>query len=186
MLRKESEAVPEGNGPIPQQVGSSQSTLEDAYWRKIEELLKILGEASTEIKEDLRSMDQCVARLEHDARQPRLAMVADGQANTKTRERTEGAAKAVQAKHGDSCTAQRVQDGPKTSTCFGVVVEPSDLPCREDVLVENSAAAPKSGLPSLEMSTTTATGGLLPTGEISTVTKTTFNQPPLRLSTEGD
>ena len=40
-------------------------------------------------------MDQRVASLEHDAWQPRLAMEADGQANTKTRERTEGAAKAV-------------------------------------------------------------------------------------------
>ena len=55
-----------------------------------------------------RSMEQRLARLEHNARQSRLAMEADGPANTKTRERTEGAAKAVQAKHGDSCVAQRV------------------------------------------------------------------------------
>ena len=184
MLRKESEAVPEGNGPVPQQVGSGQPTLEDEYWRKIEELLKRLGEASKEIKEDLRSMNQCVARLEHDARQSRLAMMADGQAKTKTRECTEGAVKAVQAKHEDSCTVQRFQDGPKTSTCFGVMAKPPDFPCREDVLAENGAAAPKSCLPSLEMRTTTAAGGLLPTSEISTATKTTFNQPPLRVSTE--
>ena len=32
---------------------------------------------------------QRAASLEHDARQPRLAMEADGPANTKTRERTE-------------------------------------------------------------------------------------------------
>ena len=57
-------------------------------------------------------MNQRLTRLEHDARQPRLAMEADGPVNMKTRERTEGAAKAVQAKHGDSCTAKRVQDGP--------------------------------------------------------------------------
>ena len=43
--------------------------------------------------------------LEHDARQPRLAMEADGPADTKTRERTEGAATAVQAMHGDSFSA---------------------------------------------------------------------------------
>ena len=55
-----------------------------------------------------RLLEQHLANLEQDARQPRLAMVVDGQANTKTRERTEGAAEAVQAKDGDSCTAQRV------------------------------------------------------------------------------
>ena len=59
--------------------------------------------------------------------------------------------------------------------------EGSALPCRDDVLVENSAAAPKSCLPSLEMRTTTAAGDLLPTGEIFTVRKTTFNKSPLRL-----
>ena len=48
-------------------------------------------------------------------------MGADGQADKKTRERTEGAAKAVQAMHGDSFSASRVDPGPKTnSTCFGV------------------------------------------------------------------
>ena len=45
-------------------------------------------------------MDKHVTRLEHGARQPRLVMDADGQANTKTRERTEGAATAVQAMRG--------------------------------------------------------------------------------------
>ena len=132
-----------------------------------------------------RLLDQRVARLEHDAREPRLAMEVDGPADTKTRERTKGAAKAVQAKHGDSCTAQRVQDGPKTSTCFGVMAEPPDLSYRDDVLVENGAAAPKSCFPLLEMSSPTAAGGFLPTGEASVLTRTTFNQPPLRLySTE--
>ena len=37
--------------------------------------------------------DRHVARLEQDARQPRLAMEADGPADTETPERTEGAAK---------------------------------------------------------------------------------------------
>ena len=53
-------------------------------------------------------MNQLVARLEQDTRQPRLAMEEDGPADTKTRERTEGAAKAVQAKHGIIYTTQRV------------------------------------------------------------------------------
>ena len=126
-------------------------------------------------------MDQRLTRLEHDARQPRLAMEADGSANTKTRERTEGTATAVQAKHGDSCTAQGVQDGPDISTCFGVMAKPPALPCRDDVVVENGAAAPKSCLPFLEMRSPTAADGLLPTDEASIATKTTFNQPSLRL-----
>ena len=65
---------------------------------------------------EMRATDQRVASQEQDARQPGLAMEADGYANTKTRERTEGAATANQAMHGDSCTAQEVQDGPKIST----------------------------------------------------------------------
>ena len=56
-------------------------------------------------------MDQRFASLEQDPRQPRLAMEVDGPSNAKTSECTEGAAKAVQAKHGDSFSAQRVQNG---------------------------------------------------------------------------
>ena len=112
-------------------------------------------------------------------------MVADGPANTKTRERTESAATAVQAMHRDNFSACRVDPGPKAnSASFGVMAEPPDLPCREDVLVEDGAAAPKLCLLSLEMRSPTTTGGLLPTGEISTTTKTTFNKSPLRLSAE--
>ena len=59
------------------------------------------------------------------------------------------------------------------------------LSCREDGLVQNGAAAPKSCVPSLEIRSPTAAGGLLPTGEASIATVTTYNQPPLRLySTE--
>ena len=108
-------------------------------------------------------------------------MEADGLANTKTLECTDGTATAVQAMYGDSCTARKVQDGPKTSTSFGGKAEPPDLLCRENVLVENGAASPKSCLPSLEMRSPTAVGGLLPTREVSTATKTTYNKTPLRL-----
>ena len=109
--------------------------------------------------DNLRRIDQRIASLEQDARQPRPAMEADGPADTNTRERTEGAAKAVQAKHGDSCTAQRVQEGPKTSTCFGVKAEPPALPCRDDVLVKTGTAASKSCLPLVKMLSPTAAGG---------------------------
>ena len=59
-----------------------------------------------EISDEMKNMDDHVTRLEHGARQPRLAMEADGPANTKTQERTEGAATAVQAMRGDSCTTE--------------------------------------------------------------------------------
>ena len=86
-----------------------------------------------EISDGTRVMDEHVTNLEHGARQPRLTMEADGHVNTKTQERTEGVAKAVQAMCGDSCTAeQKVQDGPKASTTFGVEAKPPDLPCWED------------------------------------------------------
>ena len=83
---------------------------------------------------------------EQDARQPRLAVEeADGHANTKTRERTESAATAVQAMRGDGFSARRVEPGPNpSSTSFGVKAEPPALPCRDDVVVESGDAAPKS------------------------------------------
>ena len=47
----------------------------------------------------------------------------------------------------------------------------------DDVLVEDGDAAPRSCLPSLEMRSPTTAGGLLPTGEASTATRTTSNEP---------
>ena len=164
MLRKESEAVPEGNGPVPQQdeFGSGQPTLVDAL-RKIKKALKVCHRRFNKMEEyvdDLRSMGQRVGGLEPDARQPCLAMEADGPANTKTRERTESAATAVQAMHGDSFSACQVNPGSKSnSTTFGITAEPPAFPCRDDVVVESGDAASKSCLPSLEMRTTTAAGG---------------------------
>ena len=185
MPRKESKAFPEGNGAVPQQeeFGSGEPTLADVY-RLFEERfyrqLKIMENCIDrwdrkldEMAEDWRSLDQHVASLEHDAQRPRLAMEADGPANTKTGECTEGAAAAVQAKHGDSCITQRVQDGPKTSTCFGTMAEPPDLPFRDDVSVENGAASPESCLLSLEMRSPTADGGLLSPSEASITSRTT-------------
>ena len=160
--------------------GSGQPTLEEVHqiakevfevWdKKIDKLLR-------EYKEDWRSMDQRSTRLKHDARQPRLAMETDGQADTKTRERTEDAAAAIQAMQGDSCSANRVDPDPMYSTSFGDdCTGPPAFPCsKEDALVDNGAAAPKSCLAPLEICTTTAAGGLLLTGETSAATKTTFN-----------
>ena len=110
-------------------------------------------------------------------------MEADGPANIKTQERTEGAATALQAMRGDSCTtAQRVQDGPMTnSTCFTSMAEAPFLPCRDGVVVESGDAAPDSCLPSMGMRTTTTAGGLASTGEVSTATRTASNEPLLRI-----
>ena len=133
------------------------------------------------LKELMRRSEQHLLSQELGARQPRLAIEADGHANTKTQERTDGAAIAVQAMRGDSCTtAKKVPDGPKTSITFSVEAEPTDLPCKEDVLVEEGATSPELGLPSLEMRSPTAAGGLLPTDEASTATRTPSNEPLLR------
>ena len=136
--------------------------------------------------EEMRATDQRVASLEQDARQPRLVMDADVPVDTKTRERTEGAATVVQAMHGDSFSANRVQAGPTCLTSFDVKAEPRALPCRDDVLVENGTAAPKSCLSPSEMRTSTAAGGLLPTDKTSTATRTTFYQLPLWFSLTKD
>ena len=134
-----------------------------------------------EISEEMRKMNQHVTRLEHGARQLRLAMEADGQADTETRERTEGAATAVQAMRGDCFSARRVEPGPTTnSTSFGVKAEPPALPGRDDVVVESGPAAFKSCLPSMEMRPSTAAGSLVPTGDASKASETTLNEPPLR------
>ena len=47
-------------------------------------------------------------------------------------------------------------------------------------MVESGDAVPTSCLPSLEVRTTTAASGLVPTGKTSTATEANFNQPPLR------
>ena len=172
MLRKDIEIVPESNGPVHQQdeFGSGQPTLVGPF-RKIEEIW------DRTIDEIMILLGQHLTSLEPDARQSRLAMETDGPANTKTPESTEGAATVAQAMHGDSFSACQVEPGPKTnSTCFGVMAEASNPPFRDDVLVENDAASPKSCLPSLEMRTTT---------ETCTATKITFTEPPFRFySTE--
>ena len=110
MLRKASEAVSEGNGPVHQEeeyVFGQPAPVD--HFREIKEPFKEQEKMLEEFRDDLkdgmrRFIVQYAARLEQDARQPRLAMEADGQADTKTRERTEGAATAVQAMRGDCST----------------------------------------------------------------------------------
>ena len=132
MPRNESEAVPVGNDAVPQQekIGSGQPMLAEVY-RMVKELFDKSDWRFEKPTEELRSLDQRLTSLEQDARQLRLAMEADGPADTKTRERTEGAATAVQAMYEDSFSANQVDPDPKsTSTSFDVKGEPPALPCR--------------------------------------------------------
>ena len=107
-------------------------------------------------------------------------------ADNKTIKRTEGAATAVQAMHGNSFSANRVDPDPNSSTSFSDdFTGLPDLPCSgNDALVGNDAAAPKSCPSPLEMRTATAAGGLLPTGKTSTATMTILHQ--LRLPGRRD
>ena len=82
MPRKESKAVPEGNGPILQQeeLGSGQPTLEGVYrimkeaFDRWDRKLDDISDNMEEYIEERGSIDQRLTRLEHGARQPRLAM----------------------------------------------------------------------------------------------------------------
>ena len=139
-----------------------------------------------EVSDEMKKVDNNVTHLKHGAQQLRLAMEADRHTDTKTRKHAEGAATAVQAMRGDCFSARRVAPGPTTnSTSFGVKADPPALPCRDDVVIECGTAAPESCLPSLEMHSSTAADGLVPTGEASTASGTTLNEPLLRFcSTE--
>ena len=180
MLRKASEDVSEGNGPVHQEekFGFGQPAPVDEF--------REIRRQFSKLKELVRRLEHHILSQEQDARQPRLAMEEDGPADTKTRERTEGAAKAVQTMRGNCFSARRVEPGPTTnSISFGVKAEPPALPCRDDSVVESGAAASESCLPSMEMRSSTAAGGLVPTGKASNASETTSNQPPLRFcSTE--
>ena len=176
MLRKKSKAVPEGNDPIPQDACVMQGGITPEEIRRV--MSETMGNALEEFKEGMRRVNQRLVSLEQDARQARFAMKADVTANKKTRERTEVAVAAVQVKYGDSCSAKKAQAGP---TSFGVKAEPPAIPRRDDVLVDNGAAVPKSCVSPLEIHTPTAAGGLLLASKPSTTTKITYNQPRHRI-----
>ena len=177
MLRKESEAVPEGNGLVheEEEFGSGQPAPVDVF-RRIDEIW------DRGIDKMMIYLEQHLASQEHDARQPRLAMEADGPANTKTRERTEGAATVVQVMRGGSCSPDRVDPDPICSTNSGNdCTGPPAPPCLgENALVDNRAAVPKSCLPFLEMRSPSAAGGFVSTCKTSPATEITFNEPLLQ------
>ena len=81
MRRKASEAIFEGNGPIHQEEerGFGQPAPLD-HFREITSLLKEREKILDRITRLLEQLSEC---LEHEARQPRLAMEADGPADTR-------------------------------------------------------------------------------------------------------
>ena len=150
--------------------------MSEAIDKSFDELGKNLEKMSELTDKLLRATDRRLASLEHDARQPHLATEADVKPNTTTRKRTEDAT-ANQAKHGDSCSAKKVEAGPTTSTSFGVTAKPPAFPRRDDVLVDKGAAAPNPCLSPVTMRKLTAPGGLLPARTAFTAVRTTFPRP---------
>ena len=155
MPRNRSEAVPEGNDPVPHQdeFGPDQPTMADLYQmieERFDRQLNLIkshfdqqDEKLDELMEKMTETNQRLAGLEHKARQPRLAMEVDVTPDTKTRKRTEDAA-ADRAKHGDSSSAKRVDASPTSSTSFGMTAESPALLCRDYALVDKGAEAPKA------------------------------------------
>ena len=76
MLRKESEAVSEGNGPVHQEekFGFGQPALADEY----REMWNLSKQQEKRLDRTTRLLKQLSECLEYEARQPRLAMEADG------------------------------------------------------------------------------------------------------------
>ena len=102
---KQGKAIPKGDGPIPHQheFESRKPTMMADFFRMFEErfdrMNKNLDKTFDGLMEKTRDRKQRLAGLEHEARQPRLAMGADIETDKKTRKRTEDAA-ADRTKHG--------------------------------------------------------------------------------------
>ena len=96
-----------------------------------------------ELNEKMSKTRQRLAGLELDARQSGFATDADVKPDTTTRKRREDAA-SDPAKHGDSCSAKKVDPEPMCLTSFGDnYTEPPPLSCRDDAMVDKGAAGPK-------------------------------------------
>ena len=118
MPRMEDKAVSGEKGSPPQdESGSGDMKIADLFRMLSEHMgsrFAIQDNKFEALQEDWVSTDQRLARLEHDARQTRLAMEADRPANTKTSERTEGTATAVQVKHEIAVLHKGFKTGPRS------------------------------------------------------------------------
>ena len=189
MPRKQGKAVPGGNDPGLHHVefGSDQLTLADIHRQFEQRFDKQLNLVKSPFDQQDAKLEglikktketrQCSAGLEQDARQPRLATEADVPTDKKTCKRAVDAVM-YQAKHGDSCSAKRVDADPTSSTSFDMTAEPPALPHRDDVLVNKGAEAPKPHFPLVEVRMLpSAAGGQIPTDTVSTAMRTTFPRP---------
>ena len=124
-----------------------------------------------ELADEMIATKQRLAGLEQDARQPRVAMEANVPSGTKTRNRTKDIA-ADRVISEDRSSANQVDLDQVCLTSLGDdFIGLLALPCsRDDALIDNGVAAPKSCLLPVEMHTQTAAGGLLPAGKVSTAT----------------
>ena len=76
MLRKESKAVPEGNGPVPQkeELGSGQLTLGDVYRLCVERFDRQLKLMDNKCDRQLKRMDSYFDRLDDEMREKWTSM----------------------------------------------------------------------------------------------------------------
>ena len=118
MSRNRNTAVPECGGPVRHdEVGPDQPTTLAALYRMIKELFDESDRKLDELADEMKAPKQRSAGLEQVARQPRLAMEADVPSDIKTHKRVEDGV-AIQAKHGDSCSANQVDPDPMCLTSF--------------------------------------------------------------------
>ena len=190
MPRKKNKAVPVSNAPVPQNISGllggitmgelrriMSEGLDKALDKSFDELKKNLDIMSETTEKMLRATEKRLAVLEHDARRPRLTTETDVPTVKKTRKHAQDAA-ADQAKHGDRCSAKRLDTGPTCSTSFGMTADPPALSRRNDVVFDKGAEAPKSHFPSVEVRMLlSATGDQIPAGTASTAIRTIFPQP---------
>ena len=118
MPRNWSKAVPEGNGPVPQreEFRPDQPTLADVYRLFEERLDRHLNLIKSHFDQQDKKLNELMAKtketkhrsagLEQEARQPSLATEADAPTDTKTRNRTEGAAAAERVISGDNSSTE--------------------------------------------------------------------------------
>ena len=134
-----------------------------------------------ELAEKIMVINQRLAGLKHEARQPRLATEADVEADKKICKRTEGAAGADRAKYNkNNPSAKRSDDGLTSLTSFSKKIEPPLAPkkCIGAALVNKGAEAPKLHLPPVEVRMLpSAAGGLLPASIASTAMRTIYPRP---------
>ena len=172
----QSKAVPEKNGPVPEDNSELGGLTMEEFCRIFPEEFDRGFDTWTScfdfegrLEDKENNTNQRLARLQYKTRQPRLATEADVKTDTKASKRTGGAA-AEDEKNGGISSA-RAEDGPTSLTSFGMIAEPPALPIsRDDALVDKGTEAPKPCLSPVRTPTA---------GAASTAMKTIFPLPRL-------